>query len=489
VGRTVVAFGLVLALTSKLVGEGTIYGWVWGTCWWAALPIGLVVVTWWRPVIFERIALLRRKSPVSSWVESRTEGWGSFPAAIVGGGYLMGWGALRRTRGFIGRFDTTRRALAYLFRREMAKQAERRAEQGVREQAYEPLDADKYDRLSPARPLSDLVSSVADGQVDDVVERIEQPGGGVFAVVGERGGGKSSLLGRIRERTEDTTVVRCPIGGIGEFRGELRRALSLPDDATNEQLRAALDKPGADNALLIDDAHRLIRPVIGGLADMDDLLALARKSSSSCTWVFAVDAVIWDYFERAREVRPLFDDVIDLKAWSEDGIVRMLESRSTAAGVKARFDELMTDLPEDADEIDREELRERTRLNYYRLLWDYANGNPGVALHFWRGSLRDDGQGGEVVRLFHGPSTSDLERLPDSTVFVLRSVIQLEWASPEDIVRATMLSASSIEDALRYCSARAYLEQQDGLYRVRWDWFRAITRFLQRRHLLVGGGA
>ena len=137
----------------------------------------------------------------------------------------------------------------------------------------------------------------------------------------------------------------------------------------------------------------------------------------------------------------------------------------------------------------REEALARARAGYYRLLWDYASGNPGVALHFWRGSLRDDGQGGEVVRLFQSPSTSDLERLPDSTVFVLRSAIQLEWASPEDIARATMLSASSIEDALRYCSARSYLEQQDERYRVRWDWFRAITRFLQRRHLLVGGGA
>jgi hypothetical protein len=273
------------------------------------------------------------------------------------------------------------------------------------------------------------------------------------------------------------------------FQAELRRALNLPSDATNEQLRAALDKPGADNALLIDDAHRLLRPVIGGLADMDDLLDLARKSTSSCTWVFAIDGVIWEYFERAREARPLFDDVIDLKPWSEDGIVRLLESRSAAAGVKARFDELMSELPDDADEIDREELREKTRLNYYRLLWDYASGNPGVALHFWRGSLRDDGKGGEVVRVFNSPSTSDLERLPDSTVFVLRSAIQLEWASPEDIARATMLPAASIEDALRYCSARQYLEQQDGRYRVRWDWFRAITRFLQRRHLLVGGGA
>ncbi|MBW2527472.1 MAG: AAA family ATPase, partial [Deltaproteobacteria bacterium] len=379
IGRAVVTFGLVLALTTKLVGQGTIYSWVWSTCWWAALPIGLVIVAWWRPVIYERLSLLRKKGVVVSWVEGQADTLGSYPAATVGGAYLLGWGAARRVRSFVGRFDTTRKALAYLFRREIAKQAERRAEAGIAAKRYEPLGGEKYAALSPAKPSTELVASVADKQVEDVIARIDEPGGGVFALVGERGGGKSTLLVRIRDQTDDTTLVRCPMGGIADFHKELRSALGLAEDASVEDVRVALDKGDGDNALLVDDAHRLIHPVIGGLAEIDGLLELARISSASCTWVFAFDAVIWQYFERAREPRPLFDDVIALKPWSEEGIVGLLGSRSALAGVDPRFDDLVSELPEGADEIDREEARARTRAGFYRLLWDYARGNPGVA--------------------------------------------------------------------------------------------------------------
>jgi hypothetical protein len=44
-----------------------------------------------------------------------------------------------------------------------------------------------------------------------------------------------------------------------------------------------------------------------------------------------------------------------------------------------------------------------------------------------------------------------------------------------------------VQDALRYGSVRGYFELAEGRYRIRWTWFRAITRFLQRRHLLFAG--
>jgi hypothetical protein len=71
-------------------------------------------------------------------------------------------------------------------------------------------------------------------------------------------------------------------------------------------------------------------------------------------------------------------------------------------------------------------------------------------------------------------------------VFVLRAVVQLDLASVDDIVEATMLSRAQVEDALRYASSREYTAESDGRHRLRWTWFRAITRFLARRHLLTG---
>ena len=481
-GRVVVTFGLVLALTSDLVGHGTIYGWVIWLCWLSALPIAILVVHWWRAAVFQLVELQRRKGPILRWVEKTQTGWKSFPAATVGGIFLLGHALAKLLRGRVLGIDVVKRALAYWFRREVAKQSEQR----LSKIDDARLDRGLHEALHPEREPLELVSSVADEQVDDVIEHIKQSGGAVFALVGERGSGKTTLLSRIRKRTPATQLITCPVGGIKEFGAKLRETLDLPATATTDDVSTLLNKREGDNALLIDDAHHLIRPVVDGLTEVDDLIELARKSSRSCTWVFALDTAIWQYFKRARNVRPLFDDIILLTPWSEEGIMRLLESRSLEADVDPQFDRLVRELPEEADELEVQDALERARAGYFRLLWDYSLGNPAVSLDMWRDSLRIAPNGDHIVRLVQPPPTDDLERLPDSAIFVLRAVVQLEWANIDDIVEATMLPRREIEDSLRYARVRRYVEDRNGRFRVRWHWFRTITRFLGRRHLLTG---
>ena len=118
-------------------------------------------------------------------------------------------------------------------------------------------------------------------------------------------------------------------------------------------------------------------------------------------------------------------------------------------------------------------------------MWDYSNGNPAVALEFWRQSLFIDADDENQVRLVPTPDTTDLEQLTDEAIFVLRAVIQLDLAAPIDVAAATLLSSAQVADALRYAESRGYVEVIDGRYHVRWQWLRAITNVLERRHLLV----
>jgi hypothetical protein len=149
------------------------------------------------------------------------------------------------------------------------------------------------------------------------------------------------------------------------------------------------------------------------------------------------------------------------------------------------FEHLLEKLPRDADEIDKAEALGRAASGYFRMLWDHSAGNPGIALHMWRRSLGVDRAGKICVTLFQAPESQELDRLPDSAIFVLRAVIQLEPALPEDVARATMLRMGQVGDTLRYGLARGYFEKSGNRYRITWGWFRTITRFLQRRHLLA----
>ena len=197
IGRVVVTFGLILAITSDLVGHGTIYSWVITANWIIAIPVALVIVRWWRDVIFQLVELQRKKNAVLKWVEGADKGWQSFPAAVVGGVWLLFHNVMKFLRGRVLGIDVVKRLLAYWFRREVTKQSE--ARKSLVEDA--DLDDAAYAALDPEKKADELVVSVADEQVTDIIQRIRRPGGSVYAVVGERGAGKSTLLRRIGDKT------------------------------------------------------------------------------------------------------------------------------------------------------------------------------------------------------------------------------------------------------------------------------------------------
>ncbi len=476
-GRVVVVVALILSLTSEIVGKGTIYDWVLSTCWFAAIPVVLVITRWWRDIIFERLERRRKKPPLAQWALQQT-GYKSLLVALGAGAFLLYEGVSKTVKPLVTDFDLTKRLLAYLFRRDLSKRTE------TTEAAVAPLPKKLYTSLGPSTPSAEIVASIADAQVSEVIERINRPGGGVFALVGERGSGKTTILRRIATEGRDAHLVKCPLDA-SELDACVVRGVHLEEGTSLEAAVAAVNSSDRNAGLLIDDAHRLVKPKMGGLAEFDEFIDLASRHSQYCAWVFAFDEVMWSFLERARGAKPMFDDVIELKPWGEDGIAELLKSRSRQTDIDPDFSGLIGTLPADADEVDRQEAIARTATGYQRLIWDYASGNPGIALHTWRRSLAQNEDGQVVVRNFHVPDVRELEALPDPPVFVLRAIVQLEFASVADLVEATRLHRAAVDTALRFASVRGYVELRGDRYWITWAWFRPITRFLERRHLLA----
>ncbi|HVZ32739.1 MAG TPA: ATP-binding protein, partial [Polyangiaceae bacterium] len=301
--------------------------------------------------------------------------------------------------------------------------------------------------------------------------------GGVVALVGARGLGKSFLL-RALEGSEAGAIF-LDAASLTEPLHALSARLGLPRDPRG---RALVDVP---RLVLIDDAQQLVRPVIGGLRRFDELIALARASSSGTLWVFAIDAVLWPLLARGREVRPLFDQIHMLEPWTDRQIGALLAERSAHAGIAPTFEDLLEQPPASEDELDREDALSATRESYVLMLWDYVAGNPGLALEAWRSSLVEDEHGVVRARPLHVAPANELDVLPDSTLFVLRAILQLAPASPRDVAEATRLSQEQVLNVFRFGQMQGYLADRAGRVEVSWRWLRSVTRLLERRHLLV----
>ena len=59
----------------------------------------------------------------------------------------------------------------------------------------------------------------------------------------------------------------------------------------------------------------------------------------------------------------------------------------------------------------------------------------------------------------------------------------------ESIRSSTGIIPAEVDDALRFGVVRGYFDETERGFSVTWPWFRAITLFLTRRHLLFPAGA
>ncbi|MFO7562742.1 MAG: AAA family ATPase [Enhygromyxa sp.] len=530
VGLTVVLTGLVLSLTEEVVGRGAIHKWVRSLVWLAAIPIVLVLIRWWRDYVF-RIIQGDKEIPDNAlvrWIRANTEGWASFPAATIAGAYLFGRGLARWSLRRATSLETTRRLLAWMFRREVARQANARA--GAEVEAL-PIAPEHYAEFEPAKVVEDVAAlsepmqAIAADLLAEIVALKTSQRGTLSALIGERGAGKSTFLRRLAAMLEEqgeaqaegqgqpepseeppsadqhpefgrltVRVIQCPPGGFSMLARAIAESIGLSRNASREQITEELSRQ-TPLVFLIDDAHRLVRPAIGGLAGLDKFAEFAREVSGDASWIASIGAASWQYVSRARGDHVFFDQVLTLRAWNEQQIGQLIRDRCAAAEIDPNFSDIVIPRQFDVATVAEGESRpseaQRAELGYFRILWDYAKGNPAVALHFWRESLwiaADDEQREVKVRLFQEPRTAALEEVGATMHFVLRAVVQLEVASPADLVACTQLPPADVADALRFALARGWIDRVGSYgdrYRVTWRWYRAITDTLRRQHLLA----
>jgi hypothetical protein len=177
----------------------------------------------------------------------------------------------------------------------------------------------------------------------------------------------------------------------------------------------------------------------------------------------------------------VFRLIIRLPPWSEQAVAGLLRDRTEASGYAASYDDLVID---DVGVVERQAHLLSTEQNYMRLLWDYAEGCPRVAIHFWRLSLAPDGERRVRVRLFRGPEEHRLEELGEPERFVLASAVWHGSITADEAARSLRYPPLSCEDALARLDELGVLAEHDGRHRVTTRWQRAVTTYLVRKHLI-----
>jgi hypothetical protein len=467
--------GLGLHLALHLAGRATIFAWVFRVFQILAVPVALLLLRVWRPVIKEKIERETHFSERVAKAMRRRKGKFGFFETIVGMVFLLILGLRRLSLKLARKTALGRTLVAEALRQRMARGAQ--SEQPGDEQGTS-IDAELRRRWLEGR--FQVQSAIKDEleQAKNLVKR----GFPFVGIVAERGGGKSAFLRRLLDEYGGEGIfITCPHGGALAAWASLCRALDLNEDAAEDEVKRTLEAR-AIRILAWDGVHRLAKPMLGGQAELDRMSRKIAGMNEGMTVITTIDSAAWQYLSRVREGRLAGAATIELPAWSEGQIGELIEQRSAELGIELSYHRLT--FPRLLLEQDFDTPEEGVRASFRRILWSEADGNPYVAMRLLADALIVEPDGRFAVQLPNNPSPNELEGVKLVTLLALRFLLQSDGATSRDLVAGLRYSEPMIANALRTATMRGWIEEVDGHYRVTWKWYRTITRVLVRRNFL-----
>ncbi|MEO5726436.1 MAG: hypothetical protein ABI134_09610, partial [Byssovorax sp.] len=294
--------------------------------------------------------------------------------------------------------------------------------------------------------------------------------------------GKTSWLNAAAARAGDVQMTRINLDSRPTA-AALVTALAGPlgcDGAADLLALAQALHAGPRRLVLLDDVQNLFQRGVGMLETWKAFTELVAAVGDRVFWLAAIAHHPFEYLAWARRGDDVFRDVVHLPPWTELEIAELLVARTQQTGWEPIYEDLVVDRIEG---VDATQLLS-TGQDYMRLIWDYAEGSPRVALHCWAGSLVPEEAKRLRVRLFRRPEAAFLEQLDDPQKFILACVIWHENAGVEEIVRALRFPRVRCDDTLSRLRERGVLREQGGRYRVSVSWWPTVIRYVRRKHLI-----
>lgn len=499
IARVTLFFVVYLIIAKAMLGEGALYGIAKNIAVMVSLIVAWRLMSEWREEVTQAYLNIYKEGRLADMVRAGTGR--SYGLLIASAAFLFvaARGILVWLRDGALSFEQTRKALAYLFRRQLERQSKNQTSPTeaivlpealtaalTEDAAFDNLCIDHYPQMQEVETTA--------------LELLKLKHGMLIAVKGERGAGKTTWLRELERRLQNT--IPCTFHSIDRRVTEeseicilLSQVLGM-EETSDPQVIIDTLMSKCPQVVLIDLGQNLMLRDVGGLAAYELFIKIAQATSTKIVWVVSFARWAFEYLDRTQPGRDIYDKTIELKPWSEKMIANLLETRLMISGFTAEYDQLLLNAAPQpsiniaksgsSDSMDTVDAVEKIADRYYRLIWDYADGNPRVALHFFRLSLSHVSENRVTVHLFPLPSMNELETFERRTHYLLACLVQHENLSIAEAAKSLRFPESECARAMQLLERDGFVTITEGnTYRVTSHWNRAVLRFLQRKKLLA----
>jgi hypothetical protein len=313
---------------------------------------------------------------------------------------------------------------------------------------------------------------------------------------GDRGVGKSEVIAQF-VRSQPMTYLHARIHtgdtSVAEICHRLSTELLDGRPMNNGQELIAAINALPKSVIALENIENCVLRKVDGFQAFSFVIDLLLQTSGQHMWLTTFTSYAWSIARQGVPGAGCFSDVIHIGGVSEEQLKSLILCRHNQFHQgEPNFNELQMKSPQKGQPQQQQEIAEKNRNLYFRILWDYTRGNPRQALYYWKASLFLH-ENKLAIKLFDVPEQRVLENLSDVTLMTLAALIEHNGLTLAGLTQVMNDHENNIRRRIEELVPHGIVFSFDDGERAGWHvesfWTRAVENYLVKRQFLFKGAA
>lgn len=330
------------------------------------------------------------------------------------------------------------------------------------------------------------------GHLKKAFESWEEDYPATFAVVGEKGAGKSTYLSyALDDFFTEREVKKITLDGgyynEVDFIQFMKSELELEDVDSVEEIISAIRNAKKKRILVLEALQNFYLRNINGYGAIESLLYVISETKESIFWIVSCSVYAWNFLDKAVSIGEYFSHVVRTDKLDEQQIESVIMNRHRSSGYELYFEPSAAQSRSRAYRklMDQEEsAREYLREAYFEDLTALSEGNASIAMIFWIRSIRDFDDTHFYIKPLEVTSMEIIQDLKPDVLFTLATIVLHDTLTPKELSEILQFTEQESKLMLVRLKTRGILRQEEDRYFINQLVYRQIVRVLKERNII-----
>ncbi|MGM0545246.1 MAG: hypothetical protein ACQEST_00880 [Bacteroidota bacterium] len=314
----------------------------------------------------------------------------------------------------------------------------------------------------------------------------------LFAVVGEKGSGKSSFLDlMLDQQLQNQEIAHIEfedtIWTEAQLINKITSELDLKQANTVDDLITEINQFESPRAVVLESLQNCFVRNINGFEAIEKLCYLITETRLNVFWMISCSRYAWTFLEKVLQISEHFSHVAKSDGLNAEQIEKVILNRHRASGYSLYFepDDSMLKSRTFRKLKDQEgKAQEHLQEKYFEKLSELAEGNASVAIIFWIRSIRDYDDTCFYIEPLEVKKVEMLDNLSTDVLFTLAAFVLHDTLLDDYLAMVLNTSREESRLMINRLRSRGLLEKKGDLYTINHLVYRQIVRTLKERNII-----